>query len=165
MTIYFIRAGDDGFVKIGKSKCPDKRLASLQSANPLRLSIIRTIDGDSAEERIVHMAFEHLHVHGEWFRFSDEMLTADYEQMAIRKPAASAVSSDDEDDEDYESVTKTGLLSLIADFCQRNKITPTDFGVKAVGNRALVTRLKSPDSGITLATADRVLAFMREWRG
>lgn len=62
-------------------------------------------------------------------------------------------------------MTKQELLNKVLRFCSRNKITPTDFGVKAVGNRALVTRLKSPDSGITLATADRVLAFMREWRG
>ena len=58
-------------------------------------------------------------------------------------------------------MTKQELLNKVLRFCQRNKITPTEFGVRAVKNRALVTRLKSPDSSVTLATAERVLEFMR----
>ncbi len=74
MTIYFIQAGELGPVKIGHGTNPRRRLHNLQigSAEPLRLLGIR--EGDEEEERHLHQRFAHLHIRGEWFTFSPEML-------------------------------------------------------------------------------------------
>ena len=61
-------------------------------------------------------------------------------------------------------MTKQDLLAKVLRFCSRNKISPTRFGIAAANNSALVARLRSPDSSITLATMERVEAFMREYR-
>ena len=77
MPIYFIRAGKQGLVKIGLAQEPEKRLRELQSGSPVRLSIIRVIQGGHETESWLHRHFAALRQHGEWFTFNDEMLSVD----------------------------------------------------------------------------------------
>lgn len=75
MSVYFISNGQ-GLVKIGRSKDVQKRLKSLQTGSPHPLEIIRTFEGEGGAELWFHKEFEERRVHGEWFRFCDDMLVA-----------------------------------------------------------------------------------------
>lgn len=75
MSVYFIRAGDSGPVKIGFAAEPQRRLRYLQTTSHARLQILRVVEGDRAVEKYFHQKFSERRLMGEWFRFSDEMLT------------------------------------------------------------------------------------------
>jgi len=75
--IYFLRAGDDGPVKIGTAIDPEKRKKGFRTASYTKLSFIRLIDGGRKEEVLLYRYFRHLHIQGEWFSYDDEMLVID----------------------------------------------------------------------------------------
>ena len=84
MATYFVRAGVDGPVKIGCVMSEDPvdaeaavrtRIASLQTAHPDPLTLLRTVEGGVETERFFHKHFAALRVRGEWFTFTAEMLT------------------------------------------------------------------------------------------
>lgn len=66
--VYFIKAGDDGPVKIGWSENPDMRLAQLQSAHHETLSVLAKFPGGRDVEAEVHQQLHDLRLRGEWFR-------------------------------------------------------------------------------------------------
>lgn len=71
--VYFI-AGDSGPVKIGVAADPAVRLKTLQTANPVRLSILATAKGGSQKEAAYHRRFAAHRLHGEWFERVPEIL-------------------------------------------------------------------------------------------
>lgn len=73
--IYFIRAGAEGDVKIGTAANVSARLKEFQVGQARILTVIRTIEGGRETERWLHKHYAARHVRGEWFRFSDTMLT------------------------------------------------------------------------------------------
>jgi hypothetical protein len=79
-TIYFV-ACKERYVKIGFvwRRSVSKRIDDMQGENPFQLKLIRIITPAYMEqERWLHQHFEHLKAStpaGEWFCFSDEMLT------------------------------------------------------------------------------------------
>jgi hypothetical protein len=68
--VYFIRFGESGPIKIGKTnRNPRIRLALLQNGSPVRLHLMAIIsepDEDHSEEAL-HRRFAHLRIRGEWF--------------------------------------------------------------------------------------------------
>lgn len=74
MSVYFIR-DENGLVKIGHARDPWRRLQDLQVAAPSALSIIRVVQGGAKVEAWFHKKFASAHVRGEWFWFSESMLT------------------------------------------------------------------------------------------
>jgi hypothetical protein len=70
MMIYVIRSGD--FVKIGKANDPQKRIADLQTAHPVKLELLATLPGDKWLEKQFHNRFSDRRITGEWFRLTDE---------------------------------------------------------------------------------------------
>lgn len=65
-----------GHVKIGVfSGNPNTRMADLQVGNPHRLTLIDHIfvDDPFYEEKIIHTKYDHLHIRGEWFKFTPEV--------------------------------------------------------------------------------------------
>lgn len=67
MSVYFIQDVEQGYIKIGQSDDPKKRLKQLQTANPNELKLLWIdIAGDLAEEKMHKMFCEHRLV-GEWF--------------------------------------------------------------------------------------------------
>lgn len=76
MPVYFIQAGDNGPIKIGIARNPRKRLRQLQTANPERLRLLGTIDGDLEVERRIHSELEDWRLAGEWFRADEEVKVA-----------------------------------------------------------------------------------------
>jgi hypothetical protein len=93
MPVYFARSGTDGAVKIGYARDPKRRLSLLQTGNPERLVMIRLIAGDLADEAEAHRHFADIRLSGEWFSFTEEMLTYGTETVGFdpakrRGPAA-----------------------------------------------------------------------------
>ena len=74
MPVYFIRAGEDGPVKIGSSADPRKRLLFLRSANHTPLSLIHVFEGGEREERVLHKRFAQHRIKGEWFAAVPEIV-------------------------------------------------------------------------------------------
>ena len=72
--ICFIRSGGTGFVKIGYSACPEKRLRQLQTGNPEVLWIEALVDGDMELETSIHAQLQDRVKRGEWFEICQEDL-------------------------------------------------------------------------------------------
>lgn len=74
--IYFIQPVIGGRVKIGRTQTDlGRRLQQIQAYNHEPLQIIRTLEGDTAQETWLHDRYGHLRRHHEWFDFDPEMLT------------------------------------------------------------------------------------------
>jgi transcriptional regulator with XRE-family HTH domain len=83
MAVYFIRRSTDGKIKIGFATDAKKRLALLQQhfrhlGFTDRLSIVRLLEGTKKDEAQLHKRFRELREIGEWFTFSDDMLTQNF---------------------------------------------------------------------------------------
>jgi len=88
-----------GFVKIGHSSDPQRRLSGIQTGSPYRLWIIVQVPSRNPEavEEQLHSRFENKQVRGEWFELSNN----DYDTLSdLVKMANSDRSFDDL--EDYE---------------------------------------------------------------
>lgn len=59
--------------------------------------------------------------------------------------------------------SETKLLAAIKRFLAETGMSQTTFGQESIGERGLVVRLEAGRS-VTLKTADRIRAFMREWK-
>lgn len=67
--VYFIRLKGTGFLKIGKSKNPQRRLESLRTANPLECELVGSIPERGLNTELnFHSRFVDYHFRGEWFR-------------------------------------------------------------------------------------------------
>lgn len=73
-VVYFIQAGEKGPIKIGWSQEVDKRIATLQTANACKLTLLGTVPGTMETERAYHQKFSHLRLEAEWFQYSQEIL-------------------------------------------------------------------------------------------
>jgi hypothetical protein len=71
---YVVRAGNDGHVKIGRSRNLEKRLETLQTGTPVRLLVLHEIAGD--HEKALHAACAEHRLQGEWFAPTPEFFAA-----------------------------------------------------------------------------------------
>jgi hypothetical protein len=69
-VIYLIRNKANGYVKIGFSKDPWARLASLQTGSSDDLVLLGKTSGSLEMEANLHQAFRTKRIRGEWFRLS-----------------------------------------------------------------------------------------------
>lgn len=69
--LYFIQCGDA--VKIGISGSPSARLEALATGAPGKLYLIAMIEKSGHREKECHNRLSHLHIHGEWFRYTNEV--------------------------------------------------------------------------------------------
>jgi integrase/recombinase XerD len=72
--VYFIRAADDGPIKIGRSRRPLARFASLQTSSPRALRLLLAYRAGELEERHLHSRFARHRLDGEWFAPVPELL-------------------------------------------------------------------------------------------
>jgi len=71
--IYFIKS-ESGHVKIGHTKNDiKKRLRTVQSNCPLKLTLIKIIHGDHKKESYIHKQFQKYKYRGEWFNFVGDL--------------------------------------------------------------------------------------------
>jgi hypothetical protein len=73
--IYFMRAGDDGPVKIGWTTSLEARKESIQLGSAVRLVVLRTLDFPRWAEYWLHDHFASSRLEGEWFSYDPTMLT------------------------------------------------------------------------------------------
>lgn len=69
--IYFIECA--GFVKIGISTRPQKRLVGIRVSNPFDCQMIGLMKGDAFGEQQIHDFIRSHHHRGEWYRLTDEL--------------------------------------------------------------------------------------------
>jgi hypothetical protein len=79
-VVYFIRGGDA--IKIGRTSNLAARLRSLATASAVPLELLASVPGGRMEETRLHRQWRHLHIRGEWFQASDELLCYIREQVA-----------------------------------------------------------------------------------
>lgn len=72
--IYFIQAGHDGPIKIGKAVDPEKRLQTLQTGTHEMLRLLAVIPGDRDRETEIHRRLLAHRYRGEWFAPTAEVL-------------------------------------------------------------------------------------------
>lgn len=72
--IYFIRAGDDGPIKIGIANEPTERLKALSTMNHSPLAILATFPGTHKDEARLHRTLKDERRGGEWFEPSERVL-------------------------------------------------------------------------------------------
>ncbi len=79
--IYFIQAGENGPIKIGRADNPQERLKQLQTANPYELKMLwveNTLDtlgqSEAEYELELHQLFKLLKIRGEWFKPGEDIL-------------------------------------------------------------------------------------------
>lgn len=76
MTIYFVQGhGGKGPIKIGyTSGATRERLNLMQTGSPVLLTILGEIpEGTMEKEHQIHYKFDHLRLHGEWFKEDKEL--------------------------------------------------------------------------------------------
>jgi len=61
-------------LKIGRSNNAEKRLKSLQTGSPLRLSIAYVLPDKGHLEKLLHEKFKKKRINGEWFTFSQDIV-------------------------------------------------------------------------------------------
>lgn len=69
--VYFMRAGK--YVKIGITKDIQRRLAQIQSACPLTITIVWAEQANICYEEFLHAYFHEHREHGEWFLYTDRV--------------------------------------------------------------------------------------------
>lgn len=69
--LYFIQCAD--VVKIGVASYPQDRMKRLQTGAPAPLVLLASIPKAGHREAECHKRLAHLHVHGEWFRYTSEV--------------------------------------------------------------------------------------------
>lgn len=72
--IYFIQAGHDGPIKIGKAVDPQQRLRTLQTGTHETLRLLAVIPGDHEREAEIHRRLAAHRQRGEWFAATAEVL-------------------------------------------------------------------------------------------
>lgn len=121
--IYFIRAAS-GAVKIGFSIKPSSRVSNLQCGNAEPLQIIRAIPGDRRAERWLHREFRGSKIHGEWFSYSDRMLS-------IELPNEPMISLDEMKNMRNQGMTFTQIAQVVGVSRQRIHQLLRDRGCRA----------------------------------
>lgn len=71
--IYFIQ-DESGCIKIGHSTAPLARFSQLQTGSSSKLTMLALEDGGAEREAELHVQFRHLHVSGEWFLNSADLV-------------------------------------------------------------------------------------------
>jgi hypothetical protein len=68
MSVYFVQAGEGGFIKIGASVDPASRIRSLDTLSPVALKTLAIVRGGYVAESYAHQALAAYRERFEWFR-------------------------------------------------------------------------------------------------
>lgn len=125
--VYFIGNVEEKIVKIGTTKNKvDLRLKGIQTGNPHKLTVFKTIPGNKQIETMYHLALHKYNLNGEWFRLVPvviqfcqlteviENLEANtYDRKLISKPVVNNINTNSFSnnssftyEDDYYSISK-----------------------------------------------------------
>jgi hypothetical protein len=71
--IYFLKA-ENGFIKIGISGNVEERMNELISNSPVKVELLKTVEGNQKMEKELHEKFKKYRNHGEWFKSSETLM-------------------------------------------------------------------------------------------
>jgi hypothetical protein len=71
--VYFVR-DQSGYIKIGVSNNPERRLAAMQTSHAAPLTLLAVMPGTRFDEAGLHVRFSHLRRTGEWFAPGKELM-------------------------------------------------------------------------------------------
>jgi len=71
--VYVIGNIEFGFVKIGYSTNPNKRLSGIQTGCPFKLEILKVYNGNLQLEKALHKKYKEYNTNGEWFRLEGKL--------------------------------------------------------------------------------------------
>ncbi|MBW4469244.1 MAG: GIY-YIG nuclease family protein [Stenomitos rutilans HA7619-LM2] len=74
-AVYFLFDDLRQSIKIGTSLCVKQRIKDLQMGTSANLQCLKTIKGGREKEHQLHKKFAHLHIRGEWFRATSELIS------------------------------------------------------------------------------------------
>jgi hypothetical protein len=74
VAVYFIQNPDTGHIKIGKSFMVQERLKALSRQEGAPLKLLGVIKGYGVEEADLHLHFDAIRLHGEWFDSTSELI-------------------------------------------------------------------------------------------
>lgn len=73
--IYFIGNKQENIVKIGYTQNSiQQRFNTIQANSPYKMEVFGIVEGMKNIEKYIHNKFNFLHIRGEWFRISQELL-------------------------------------------------------------------------------------------
>lgn len=150
MSVYFIRSGEDGPVKIGVTRNVAARVRNLQTGSAHKLIVIRTIEAGEIIERRAHAYFAKFRLHGEWFKYSSQMLQwmPHWDLPIVVPPAAKILPAAPA----HAPLSKRALVKLWDETAQQFRIrvqrhldktgeAHATFGRRVLGDPSWVTRL------------------------
>ena len=73
----YLAKGVEKYYKIGYSKSKESlqgRVKSLQTGCPVKIEVVKTIEGTLDDEKQIHNSFNQCREEGEWFKFNDFLL-------------------------------------------------------------------------------------------
>jgi hypothetical protein len=73
-TVYFLRYGEEGPIKIGYSQNLGLRLSSYRTHTHLTVNVLHRMDGTKKDEKRIQAYFSDLHLKGEWFEAAPRLL-------------------------------------------------------------------------------------------
>ena len=79
--VYLMRNQRNGFIKIGFSRDPKYREATLQSEEP-EVELLTKFVGDMSDEESLHERFSAKRLRGEWFKLTDEDILSINDEMS-----------------------------------------------------------------------------------
>lgn len=154
MTVYIIRAGEGGPVKIGWTAGDvAERVAAIQAGNHETLNILRVMEGDRFTESALHREFAHLRIAREWFLFDPQMLSAQPPEAAqgIATTASALV------------IDKFGGASALARLLGKPATTVQSWAARgSIPSRRQPTLLAIAKARGIALTADELIAAHRE---
>ena len=128
--IYFIQESLNGSIKIGLSFNIQKRLFQLQRGLPQELKVIGCLEGDHADEKMLHEKFNNLWIRGEWYKPEKELLQFIEDNAKISQEAQKAIEKWMQNkDECRELIEKADSAKLI----EGNKLLTIEETAKLLG--------------------------------
>lgn len=154
MPVYFAKAGEFPFIKIGYSEGDlDARVRDLQTANFAEIHLLRVCDGHYETERWFHRHFAKQRIRNEWFHEVPEMMTvrppfefSEYDERVLVKWSRE------------DTLRRADLVHLICDVAHRLE----QAGVRRFGKVALSLSQSSKTPAATLHA--KLLELVRQHR-
>ena len=87
--IYFVLAKEVDRVKIGRTVNIFERFSTMQTCSPVKLDLLVYFAAPVCIEKKIHARFASYHCHGEWFKYSGEIMsmvekiTRDYKDTVL----------------------------------------------------------------------------------
>lgn len=134
MTVYWVKAGDTGPVKVGHAANVPARIRELQTGCPWPLILLRTEPGDRDLEGALHCYYRARQVRAEWFLLTNAEVQVSLD--GIRPPprvtALPGVRL---------NVIEQFILE-VEEFCRTHGVSEAAFGRLATNNPKFLSRLR-----------------------